>query len=62
MTITLVSCPRPDDDLHDFQRNPSTDFVACDTCRAKPGAPELCYGCLQNRQLIGNLKRALEAR
>jgi hypothetical protein len=28
------------------------DFIECDTCRAKPGSPTLCWGCLHNRQLI----------
>jgi hypothetical protein len=27
-------------------------FIECDTCRAKPGSPTLCWGCLHNRQLI----------
>ena len=30
-------------------------FMECDTCRAKPGAPLLCAGCLHNRTLINNL-------
>lgn len=34
------------------------DFMECDTCRAKPGTPVLCSGCLHNRAAIGNLKRA----
>ena len=25
------------------------EFVECDTCRAKPGTPVLCRGCLTNR-------------
>jgi len=28
------------------------DFVECDTCRAKPGSPTLCRGCLRNRAVI----------
>jgi hypothetical protein len=28
------------------------EFVECDTCRAKPGSPILCNGCLKNRQII----------
>jgi hypothetical protein len=28
------------------------DFHECDTCKAKPGSPYLCNGCLQNRQAI----------
>ncbi len=27
-------------------------FMECDTCRKKPGSPELCKGCLHNRELI----------
>lgn len=30
-------------------------FMECDTCRAKPGSPELCKGCLHNRKLINKL-------
>ncbi len=30
-------------------------FIECDTCRAKPGSPPLCYGCLHNRDIIGKL-------
>ena len=29
-----------------------TEFVECDTCKAKPGSPYLCSGCLKNRQII----------
>lgn len=36
----------------------SDEFVECDTCRAKPGMPPLCYGCLHNRSLIERLKSA----
>ena len=32
------------------------DFVECDTCRVKPGAPVLCGGCLANRRTIGALQ------
>jgi len=35
--------------------NPS-EFLECDTCRAKAGSPTLCKGCLHNRALIGKLK------
>jgi hypothetical protein len=34
----------------------SGDFMECDTCRAKPGTPELCEGCRNNRALIYSLK------
>jgi hypothetical protein len=33
-----------------------TDFVECDTCRAKTGTPQLCNGCLANRDTISNLQ------
>jgi len=32
------------------------DFLECDECRAKPGSPQLCKGCLSNRSLIEKLK------
>jgi len=33
------------------------EFIECDTCRAKPGMPILCWGCLHNRDLITKLRR-----
>jgi hypothetical protein len=33
------------------------EFMECDTCRAKPGSPTLCKGCLHNRELINRLIR-----
>jgi hypothetical protein len=30
-------------------------FIECDACAAKPGAPMLCAGCLQNRLVIEQL-------
>jgi hypothetical protein len=38
-----------------------TEFVECDTCRAKPGSPRLCSGCLANRQAISSLRSLLGA-
>ncbi len=41
-----------------------SEFQECDTCKAKPGSPALCYGCLSNRGLISSLTArvvALEA-
>lgn len=35
-------------------------FLECDTCRAKRGSPELCFGCVYNRGLIGRLKKQVE--
>jgi len=32
-------------------------FVECDTCNAKPGSPQLCVGCLQNRKTIEILRK-----
>lgn len=44
-----------------------TGFIECDTCRAKPGSPALCAGCLHNRRVIStfhheynNLKKMIE--
>ncbi len=34
-----------------------TSFMECDTCRAKPGSPTLCLGCLHNREAIGLLSK-----
>ena len=36
--------------------NTKADFMECDACRAKPGTPDLCSGCLYNRELVRNLK------
>lgn len=32
------------------------EFTECDTCRAKPGSPLLCSGCLANRATIASLQ------
>jgi hypothetical protein len=34
------------------------EFMECDTCRAKPGSPTLCHGCLHNRDVISQYRRA----
>lgn len=68
MDVQIVSCPRPDDDAygvslgHPYERETTleSDFVECETCRAKPGMPVLCDGCLRNRQLITLLKRKIK--
>jgi len=31
--------------------------MECDTCRAKPGSPTLCLGCLHNRNVIEQLEK-----
>lgn len=36
------------------------EFLECDTCRAEPGMPILCEGCLQNRAAIDRLTDALD--
>lgn len=36
------------------------EFVECKECKSKPGSPELCEGCYQNRRTIANQKRELE--
>ena len=33
------------------------EFMECDTCRAKPGTPPLCRGCLHNRKIIKSLNK-----
>ena len=33
------------------------EFMECDTCRAKPGTPILCDGCLHNRAAIESLNK-----
>lgn len=38
------------------------EFRECDTCRAKPGAPMLCQGCLHNRIVIERLVEAATKR
>lgn len=35
------------------------DFVECDACRAKPGSPQLCTGCLANRATITAMRAKL---
>lgn len=34
------------------------EFIECDTCRAKPGSPPLCSGCLKNRATIYAYEKA----
>lgn len=39
-----------------LQKSPEKEeFIECDTCRAKPGSPTLCKGCLHNRGTISRL-------
>lgn len=37
------------------------EFIECDTCRAKPGHPKLCKGCLHNRAAISSYKIKFES-
>lgn len=37
-----------------------TGFMECDTCRSKPGSPELCAGCLHNRAVILEYEQRLK--
>lgn len=37
------------------------EFIECDTCKAKPGSPQLCPGCYNNRTAIYALKAMLTA-
>ncbi len=36
------------------------EFMECQTCRVKPGSPELCTSCLHNRSLVEKLKNDLK--
>ena len=36
------------------------DFVECDACRTKPGSPQLCNGCLRNRDTILELQEEIK--
>lgn len=35
------------------------NFMECAACRGKPGSPQLCESCLNNRAVIYRLKRGL---
>lgn len=37
-------------------------FMECEPCRNKPGSPQLCVSCLNNRALIETLEKAVEKR
>jgi hypothetical protein len=50
---------RADDPYEKADDFPHDDFLECDTCRAKPGSPTLCRGCLRNRTMIGMLNTLL---
>lgn len=39
----------------------AAEFQECDTCRAKPGTPLLCSGCLHNREAFTALRERLAA-
>lgn len=45
-------------DTPDLVPNARLEFMECDTCRAKPGSPPLCRGCLHNRNVIGAFNQA----
>lgn len=48
------------DKVHEIMYPPDkNDFLECDTCRAKPGSPTLCKGCLHNRTLIEDMKKTM---
>lgn len=51
-TIEVEPAPRPDHDEVIWIEN---KFKECDSCADKPGGPFLCGGCLNNRQVIGQL-------
>jgi hypothetical protein len=52
----VIACGDPYEKADDF---PHDDFLECDTCRAKPGSPALCRGCLRNRTMINMLNTLL---
>lgn len=35
------------------------EFRECGPCAAKPGSPQLCEACLQNRTLISHLQKSV---
>lgn len=37
----------------------TTTFRECESCAAKPGAPDLCRACLHNRSTVARLLAAL---
>lgn len=37
------------------------NFMECAACKEKPGSPQLCESCLNNRAVIYRLKRGLAA-
>jgi len=37
------------------------EFQECAECAAKPGSPTLCPSCLQNRRIIADQRREIEA-
>ncbi len=47
-------------DLKNLYDVENLEFVECDTCRAKPGSPVLCGGCLRNRFVISALKERIK--
>lgn len=61
MNIKIVEAqrPTPEEDKNFTFQHPhyKDDFMECDSCRAKPGSPILCDGCLHNREVIGKLRR-----
>lgn len=43
------------------QRLTQLEFVECDSCRSKPGSPQLCGGCRHNRAVISSFQRLTPA-
>jgi hypothetical protein len=62
MKWRIVPSPRPENEEDFSFQHPDHkgDFMECDTCRAKPGSPALCRGCLHNREVIFELRKKLK--
>lgn len=44
-----------------MREHATTEFMECDACFLKPGAPTLCRSCLHNRVAVNSLIRLLGA-
>jgi hypothetical protein len=58
LTVILTSSTVSANGAYDMRAN-DLEFLECDSCRAKPGNPVLCQGCLHNRRTIEELRSRL---